>query len=664
METCDMAEENGDSFQQHYEIEKVEHLISELLHGAVNLLDIVKGVRYANLFKSVDILSEIFIYSEKILNIGLVLDIISIARTVMRKKNILINYIGDKMPLIIWHVLNISKFYNLLNADLHSLTNYLSKSEDLYSKFDALNFFRRFYLNPEYTSQLGLDNLTQEKVESILAHPNNLYKKELYIFKLFSLLKNNWDEDVFPRLDFMSVTMKATSLYSILEKETFVKKEIENMWQFNTLHKWELSWDKVKYFLSIPANSDLYCTVIRSKWNQITLDEFNLVELNKMKKILRLLLLNINQENVRRRRVSLSLRRKHSADELEKMIDQIEGANMHSRKVKLISPKNQVLIGEIINAVKACFLYEDRNSQSETIGNDYARIMDLASSILNSLSLNKEMLKFSPQLITSIIELLRVDMGCEMAAIPKILDFAEDMLLHRRTKYLTEREEIRTLELEKYNELIVDMLEVVDALFVEPNKSYYLVSISQYARLVSTHSIWQHVVSIPEEKKTIFDSLIVLLDDILTEMPENLVNPTLENLKKIGVIDKLIDHFLEVDYLDFETIGFYLLMMTKFMICPYKDDSFEERLKQCLKKAFVTLAHRDFVKQNIRRFQGADSTNAVVVLADELIDLVNVKYSLKSEVAAAMDLCLGEMELFYSMLGAQLPKIVKNTLKY
>ena len=36
--------------------------------------------------------------SQKIENIGLVLDIISIARTVIRKKNILINYISDEMP--------------------------------------------------------------------------------------------------------------------------------------------------------------------------------------------------------------------------------------------------------------------------------------------------------------------------------------------------------------------------------------------------------------------------------------------------------------------------------------------------------------------------------------------------------------------------------------
>lgn len=128
-----MAEEesSNDQLKKYDEIEKLEMMIQDLLRGTINVLDIVKGVKYANLFKSIDILSDIFLYSEKLENIGLVLDIISIARTVIRKKNILVNYIGDKMPHIIWHVLNISKFYQFLNKDLKSLKSYQSTVEDL-----------------------------------------------------------------------------------------------------------------------------------------------------------------------------------------------------------------------------------------------------------------------------------------------------------------------------------------------------------------------------------------------------------------------------------------------------------------------------------------------------------------------------------------------------
>ena len=151
---------------------------------------------------------------------------------------------------------------------------------------------------------------------------------------------DNWDSDVYARLDILSISMKASSLYSMIEKEQFIKVELDKLWQFNVQIKQDLSWDKVKYFLSISANSDFYCTVIRSKWNEISLQSFNLQELNKMKKILRLLLMNINQENVKRRRVSLSSTRKHSADQLERMMDEIEESNLERKKVKFIMPKN------------------------------------------------------------------------------------------------------------------------------------------------------------------------------------------------------------------------------------------------------------------------------------------------------------------------------------
>jgi hypothetical protein len=84
------------------ELEEIELKIEDLLRGAINLLDIVKGVKYANLFKSVDLLTDVFIYSHRVENIGLALDVISISRTVIRKKSVLINYIGEKMSVLIW----------------------------------------------------------------------------------------------------------------------------------------------------------------------------------------------------------------------------------------------------------------------------------------------------------------------------------------------------------------------------------------------------------------------------------------------------------------------------------------------------------------------------------------------------------------------------------
>lgn len=147
--------------------------------------------------------------------------------------------------------------------------------------------------------------------------------------------------DVYSRLDFLSVSLKSISLYSLIDKEPFVKNELDKLWKFNTYLKLELSWDQVKYYLSVSANTDFYCTVIRSKWNEISLESFNNTELESMKKILRLLLMNANSENTKRRRASLGPARKHSADELEKILVDIEDSQIDQNlKVKLIIPKN------------------------------------------------------------------------------------------------------------------------------------------------------------------------------------------------------------------------------------------------------------------------------------------------------------------------------------
>lgn len=114
--------------------------------------------------------------------------------------------------------------------------------------------------------------------------------------------------------------------------------------------------------------------------------------------------------------------------------------------------------------------------------------------------------------------------------------------------------------------------------------------------------------------------------------------------------------------MDFETSGFYLLFFCKYLTYPQQPADFDQKLKKCLNKAFQTINNREYIKQNVVRFQGADSTNAVVVLADEIIDLVNVKFSLKQDMTNEMDSYLTETAEFYTQLGIELPKIIRNSI--
>jgi hypothetical protein len=48
----------------------------------------------------------------------------------------------------------------------------------------------------------------------------------------------------------------------------------------------------------------------------------------------------------------------------------------------------------------------------------------------------------------------------------------------------------------------------------------------------------------------------------------------------------VITHYLEVDKMDFETSGFYLLFFCKYLTYPQQPADFDQKLKKCLNKAF------------------------------------------------------------------------------
>lgn len=317
-----------DSEESQSKAEDLESQIQNLLKGIVNLLDIVKGIKYANLFKSLGILSDLITYAEKIETVAIIVDILCISRTIIKKKNLLTSYIGEAAREIIWKVIVFGKYYKFLSQNLADLLSYQTSEEELLTRLGGLQFLESFYLMPDLVDGSRLSNLTVQKVEQILGDQELLQKSEFFIFKIFKMLRDSWNMDVYSRLDFLSVSLKSISLYLLFDKEPFVKSEIEKMWKFNTYLKLDLSWDQVKYYLSISANTDFYCTVIRSKWNEISLENFNNTELESMKKILRLLFMNANSENTKRRRASLGPARKHSADELERMMVDIEESHI------------------------------------------------------------------------------------------------------------------------------------------------------------------------------------------------------------------------------------------------------------------------------------------------------------------------------------------------
>ena len=98
--------------------------------------------------------------------------------------------------------------------------------------------------------------------------------------------------------------------------------------------------------------------------------------------------------------------------------------------------------------------------------------MELACTILLN-NIQEDVLQFSPNTINSTLELLRMDIGSDKNTINSVLDITEILVKNPKFSYIDEEGNTKKMDEKEYTDLLAEMLEVIDSLFVEPNKTYY-----------------------------------------------------------------------------------------------------------------------------------------------------------------------------------------------
>jgi hypothetical protein len=164
------------------------------------------------------------------------------------------------------------------------------------------------------------------------------------------------------------------------------------------------------------------------------------------------------------------------------------------------------------------------------------------------------------------------------------------------------------IPLKKLAELVNHMIEVVDGLFIDPLKSVFLNHIPDFAKEVAENELWENLAKLPDEYNSILNNALVLLCDILTEMPETMTNSAIGNLVGTGVITKFNDFAKSSDDIDYETLSFILQLGCKVSVVPGGMEILLEN--NLIKLAFDNILKRSFVLANNKRFAGSDSTNA------------------------------------------------------
>lgn len=639
--------------------EDIELIIENILKGAINAIDIVKEVDSVSLFKSLDQTIEILKYSTYTPNISLCFDILVIYRTilkgssVLRKKAQVVKYLNKIFADSSWYCLTIAQFYLIFASKMEIYLDPNTQVSNIFDIFPIVEKLREYHL---VDSEKKI--LTHDFLKDILCSDKEIPSKtkddipiNTYLLRHLRYIVRDWDDYVTRQRHF-SCFLKAISTYFIYNEEYILKeafKQTEIYAAYNTEFEYKFSWEQVYFLMSVEAPPEFHCTVIRSKWNQTSREDADNPGLKSMKNILQQLLVRANY----------SLNRDQlgaHGEEIEQLLE--EQAVESNGQRKLIVAKSQGLITEIVNAVKACFLFEDKHTAGGS-QNSYIKIMELVCSLLQN-HMSGDVVTFSPELINSILELLRLDIGSDSHTIKSILDITEDLIRNPRYRFIDEKGQERVLSSFEYTELVSELFEVVDSLFVEPNKSYYMTTLSQFAREVSEHSIWNALANLPEELAALYNSVVVVLDDILIEIPDNLITPTLERFLEIGLADSIINHYYSTDKLDFEVTSFYILFICKFLNCESQPKRYEEMLPKYIEKAFFMLLDRRYLAQNVMRFSGSDSTSTLVALAEELLNLVNVKHSVKDMILDCLDRMLDEYKILFDSIWRNIIYIIRG----
>ena len=665
----------------------LEDRLERIIKAGIQLLEILRSVKFVALFKSSDLIIDVFKTTSRFSTLLLAMAMLVQFLVAFRKREIVIDYLKERNFELVTAVYICALQFNALSSEMKY------DFEDLLCQGTLPKKMQELILKPEVIIDSARDYNLNFKDLTDYDHPASKNERSFNLqdiirkptYQLNNLLNTFAESKLRQPLDQESPLRLALRLKIMMLKELSATKSslkigLLGLYSHSVINiitndKTQTAYlqlnqkifspivsyihlENLEKWLQSPLPHEYHSAILTTCWSKIQSQAFDSLTVNYLHKILYRILSNIHRLMLKERseNVKEGIPRKASVDEIE-----VAAHAEHEIVPKTVfACTEENYINTIVAMIKDVFVFED-TSVDNGIQSDFSQVFEVISTYLYFLKDDdKDYFNFSPKFISHIFEMLKLDMGACPTIIKKLLDLLHRIIKKPVLKYKDSEGNIRELSQERLNEYLLELIELVDSLFVEPTKNFYISSISQFAREAAEHPIWQDLINVPKCMKQVYLPIVVFLDDILTEMPENLVNPTLKTISENGLTGILIQNFLETNQLDFEFIGFFVQFLGKNINSPYKSENFEEKLEVCLAKAFSCIYSRSHVIHNIKRFSGADSTNSLVVLAEEIIDLVNVKKSTSEIVIKLIGKTLDEMLEMFQEMWRLMPKIVKS----
>ena len=125
---------------------------------------------------------------------------------------------------------------------------------------------------------------------------------------------------------------------------------------------------------------------------------------------------------------------------------------------------------------------------------------------------------------------MKLELGKNIRLVEELLSFLHKALVNKTENYLDENGLLAKMDVDQHLKFLNQIISTLDSIFVEHPRSHFNQStnLTNISKIILDHGIWELMLEWCDKKHMILMlNLTVLFDDIMNELPENILENTL-----------------------------------------------------------------------------------------------------------------------------------------
>ena len=301
-----------------------EQNIEILLKAGIQILEHLKTVKHVILFKSADLLLEIFRRTTRFSNLLLATELFTHFMKAFRKKELIQEYLKNCMFQLITCIYIFAHQFNILAPELKyqledlmptaenkkklsELTRHPSVTIDITREynmdFQYLEEFENSSMRKEQTASVadivrqpvselasGIDSLVDQKIKIALDDNSPLYYALRFKILFFKELQQSGDA-----LRVATLSLQSLTIFHCISEDSAYLNMMKACHRMLSPLRMDLSWETVESLLHNTYPIDFYIALLEAKWSFIQSSAFNQDQVNLMHQLLQRIMTGIQR---------------------------------------------------------------------------------------------------------------------------------------------------------------------------------------------------------------------------------------------------------------------------------------------------------------------------------------------------------------------------------